>query len=208
MTTTVNITRGETIVRALRAFEAEDVRDAMAKALYGRAFTWIVQRVNTILAPKDAHTPQKKLGILDIFGFEVFDSNGFEQLLINLANEQLQFFFNNHIFAMELDEYAREGIDASNITYVHKTAAVLGIILSLRPSHPNLILTTSLIPLSPPRPLPSPPLSCSMILMHCTCLLNPNQPNALEMALEQVRRQSTGAGHAAQQASGYPLHVR
>eukprot|EP00056_Hartaetosiga_gracilis_P013688 m.229312 g.229312 ORF g.229312 m.229312 type:complete len:170 (+) comp13882_c0_seq8:1210-1719(+) len=58
-----------------------------------------------------------KTGILDIFGFECFDFNSFEQLLINLANERLQQFFNDHIFKMELDEYEKEGIDGSKITY-------------------------------------------------------------------------------------------
>jgi len=57
----------------------------------------------------------RSVAILDIFGFECFEHNSFEQLLINLANEQLQSFFNNHIFKMELDEYAREGIDGSTV---------------------------------------------------------------------------------------------
>eukprot|EP00049_Salpingoeca_infusionum_P017711 m.354083 g.354083 ORF g.354083 m.354083 type:complete len:962 (-) comp16916_c0_seq1:372-3257(-) len=119
LTTSVNMTRGEAIVRKYKPFEAEDARDAMAKALYGKAFRWIVQSVNKLLGPKSIkpRASDKNIGILDIFGFECFDDNSFEQLLINLANERLQQFFNDHIFKMELDEYAKEGIDGSTITY-------------------------------------------------------------------------------------------
>ena len=111
------VTRGESIQRQYKPFEAEAMRDAFAKALYERAFRWIVKKVNELLGPRDKSPTDKVIGILDIFGFECFDNNSFEQLLINLANEQLQFFFNDHIFKMELDEYAREGIDGSKITY-------------------------------------------------------------------------------------------
>eukprot|EP00055_Hartaetosiga_balthica_P002458 m.4037 g.4037 ORF g.4037 m.4037 type:complete len:957 (+) comp2161_c0_seq1:253-3123(+) len=118
LTSSVNIARGEQFVRQYKPYEAEDVRDAMAKALYGKTFRWIVQQVNALLGPKGkAKASDKSIGILDIFGFECFDHNSFEQLLINLANERLQQFFNDHIFKMELDEYEKEGIDGSKITY-------------------------------------------------------------------------------------------
>jgi len=58
------------------------------------------------------------IGILDIYGFENFERNSFEQLCINIANEQLQYFFNEHIFRCELDEYKREGVSGGDITYV------------------------------------------------------------------------------------------
>ena len=57
------------------------------------------------------------IGILDIAGFENFKKNSFEQLCINVANEQLQFFFNQHIFQWELDEYRREGIKGKDIKF-------------------------------------------------------------------------------------------
>lgn len=117
LVTLTSVTRGESIVRNYKEFEACDCRDAMAKALYGRCFSWIVKHCNKLLGPKQKSGNEKTVGILDIFGFEVFEKNSFEQLLINLANEQLQFFFNNHIFALELEEYAREGIDGSTINY-------------------------------------------------------------------------------------------
>ena len=98
---------------------ATDCRDALAKALYGRLFGWIVQEINQMLSPGLASQRDlTEIGILDIFGFENFANNSFEQLCINLANEQLQNFFNQHIFKWELEEYKREGIDGSAITYV------------------------------------------------------------------------------------------
>ena len=111
------VVRGEETERQYKHHEAVDCRDAAAKALYGRAFSWIIQQCNKLLGPKDAAFEDTSMGILDIFGFESFNRNSFEQLCINLTNEQLQFFFNEHIFAMELTEYAKEGISGKNITY-------------------------------------------------------------------------------------------
>ncbi len=59
----------------------------------------------------------KKIGILDIYGFEHFQKNSFEQLCINLANEQIQYFFNKHIFSLEKEEYTKEGINTISITF-------------------------------------------------------------------------------------------
>lgn len=108
-------------------------RDATARALYGKLFSWIVLNVNQLLSPPpakaaagrkaarrgpgDHRDARPSIGILDIFGFEDFHYNSFEQLCINLANEQLQFFFNEHVFKYEQAEYTKEGIDIANITY-------------------------------------------------------------------------------------------
>jgi myosin heavy subunit len=73
---------------------AEDARDALAKAIYERLFGWLFRRVNELLGPKTkGFAEYSTISILDIFGFEVFARNSFEQLLINLANEQLQVTF-------------------------------------------------------------------------------------------------------------------
>uniref|UniRef100_UPI00398EC91C myosin-IIIb n=1 Tax=Pristiophorus japonicus TaxID=55135 RepID=UPI00398EC91C len=114
------VTRGETIVRTNTVDEASDVRDAMSKALYGRLFSWIVNRINTLLQPDKSVCDTESgmnVGILDIFGFENFKKNSFEQLCINIANEQIQFYFNQHIFALEQIEYQNEGIDATLVEY-------------------------------------------------------------------------------------------
>ncbi|XP_069791758.1 myosin-IIIb-like isoform X5 [Narcine bancroftii] len=114
------VTRGETIVRTNTVDEASDVRDAMSKALYGRLFSWIVNRINSLLQPDKSVCDTENgmnVGILDIFGFENFKKNSFEQLCINIANEQIQFYFNQHIFALEQTEYQNEGIEATIVEY-------------------------------------------------------------------------------------------
>jgi myosin-3 len=115
-TSTHVITHGETIVRPNTVEQAIDIRDAMAKALYGRLFSWIVNKINPEL-----HSGRKgnvrSVGILDIFGFENFRVNSFEQLCINIANEQLQFYFNQHVFAWEQGEYEQEGIEVKHVGY-------------------------------------------------------------------------------------------
>ncbi|XP_064188570.1 myosin-IIIa isoform X2 [Anguilla rostrata] len=114
------VTRGETIVRPNTVEKASEVRDAMGKALYGRLFSWIVNRINSLLKPDSQLSEEDKslnIGILDIFGFENFKRNSFEQLCINIANEQIQFYFNQHIFAWEQDEYLNESVDARLIEY-------------------------------------------------------------------------------------------
>ncbi|XDA82156.1 hypothetical protein R6Z07F_012076 [Ovis aries] len=114
------VTRGETIIRPNTVEKATDVRDAMAKTLYGRLFSWIVNRINSLLkheASPSGNGDELSIGILDIFGFENFKKNSFEQLCINIANEQIQFYFNQHIFAWEQNEYLNEDIDARVIEY-------------------------------------------------------------------------------------------
>ncbi|XP_012870046.1 PREDICTED: myosin-IIIa [Dipodomys ordii] len=114
------VTRGETIIRPNTVEKAIDVRDAMAKTLYGRLFSWIVNCINSLL--KHDIFPSKNddelsIGILDIFGFEHFKRNSFEQLCINIANEQIQYYFNQHVFAWEQNEYLNEDVDARVIEY-------------------------------------------------------------------------------------------
>ncbi|XP_075770834.1 myosin-IIIb-like isoform X3 [Pelodiscus sinensis] len=114
----VSVTRGEQIQRFHTQQQAEDARDSIAKKAYGRVFGWIVHKINELLAESvDPEVELKEIGILDIFGFENFVVNRFEQLCINLANEQLQQFFNYHIFQLEQAVYQEEGLPWETITF-------------------------------------------------------------------------------------------
>jgi myosin XV len=107
--------RNERVFTALNIDQALDARDAFAKALYSSLFSWLVARVNHIVYKGTKQTAA--ISILDIFGFETFTENSFEQLCINYANENLQFYFNKHIFKLEQQEYAKEKIDWTTINY-------------------------------------------------------------------------------------------
>uniref|UniRef100_A0A667H121 Myosin IIIA n=1 Tax=Lynx canadensis TaxID=61383 RepID=A0A667H121_LYNCA len=112
------VTRGETIIRPNTVEKATDVRDAMAKTLYGRLFSWIVNRINSLLKHgTSGNGDELSIGILDIFGFENFKKNSFEQLCINIANEQIQYYFNQHVFTWEQNEYLNEDVNARVIEY-------------------------------------------------------------------------------------------
>uniref|UniRef100_A0A8C4GEM4 Myosin-X n=1 Tax=Dicentrarchus labrax TaxID=13489 RepID=A0A8C4GEM4_DICLA len=94
---------------------AVDSRDSVAMALYSQCFSWIIMRINQKIKGKDNF---KSIGILDIFGFENFEVNRFEQFNINYANEKLQEYFNKHIFSLEQLEYNREGIQWEAIDWM------------------------------------------------------------------------------------------
>ena len=92
MTTKVQVIGKEVIKTPLPATDAMNSKDAMAKAIYGNLFNWLVKRINASISKKlNAKTTKnlKFIGLLDIFGFEIFQENSFEQLCINYANEKL-----------------------------------------------------------------------------------------------------------------------
>ena len=87
------------MVSTLNTNQSKDIRDAFAKGIYGRLFVYIVKKINTAIYKPDARSGDKcAIGVLDIFGFENFETNSFEQFCINFANENLQQFFVQHIF--------------------------------------------------------------------------------------------------------------
>ncbi|ESP01302.1 hypothetical protein LOTGIDRAFT_111741, partial [Lottia gigantea] len=116
-----NYTRGERLVIHRTVEQAAESRDALAKALYSRLFGWIVRQINTRLKPDKEFRYIKysgpSLGILDMPGFENLKINSLEQLCINVANEQMQTYFNEHVFVLDRQEYEREGLSWKNIQY-------------------------------------------------------------------------------------------
>ncbi|XP_054897389.1 unconventional myosin-IXAa-like isoform X2 [Poeciliopsis prolifica] len=120
LTTRKTVTVGERLIVPYKLAEANTVRDSMAKSLYSALFDWIVFRTNhALLNNKDLEDSSKilSIGVLDIFGFEDYENNSFEQFCINFANERLQHYFNQHIFKLEQEEYRAEGITWHNIDY-------------------------------------------------------------------------------------------
>jgi myosin-5 len=105
----------EVINVKMKQLECFQRRDSLAKSLYSTLFDWVVAKINQELLPKEAHS--KSIGILDIFGFENFATNGFEQLCINYTNEILQQVFQNFVFEQEQQEYIEEGIDWADIEF-------------------------------------------------------------------------------------------
>uniref|UniRef100_A0A8C5BQ29 Myosin VIIBa n=1 Tax=Gadus morhua TaxID=8049 RepID=A0A8C5BQ29_GADMO len=113
-------TNRERVITSLNSEQAQDGRDAFVKAIYGRLFIWVVDKINSAVfkpLPEDSEEVHQCIGLLDIFGFENFVKNSFEQLCINFANEQLQQFFVRHVFKLEQEEYSREGVVWTHIEY-------------------------------------------------------------------------------------------
>ncbi|KAL0279116.1 UNVERIFIED_CONTAM: hypothetical protein PYX00_000736 [Menopon gallinae] len=117
LTSSSVVTRGETITRNNSVGESGAARDATVKGLYGRLFDWLVNQVNGLLSCPCAGSEPLSIGLLDIFGFENFPKNSFEQLCINVANEQIQYYFNQHIFTWEQQEYMSEGIPVDLVEF-------------------------------------------------------------------------------------------
>nr|DAD32793.1 TPA_asm: hypothetical protein HUJ06_011644 [Nelumbo nucifera] len=106
----------DNIVQKLTLSQAIDTRDALAKSLYACLFDWLVERINTSLEVSKRRTG-RFISILDIYGFESFDKNSFEQFCINYANERLQQHFNRHLFKLEQEEYIQDGIDWAKVEF-------------------------------------------------------------------------------------------
>ncbi|MCJ1424500.1 Myosin type-2 heavy chain 1 [Sticta canariensis] len=112
------ITRGERIMSNLTQQQAVVVRDSVAKFLYSSLFDWLVESINDGLSTEEVNDRANSfIGVLDIYGFEHFAKNSFEQFCINYANEKLQQEFNQHVFKLEQEEYLREEIDWTFIDF-------------------------------------------------------------------------------------------
>jgi myosin-5 len=111
-------TRSEKIISNLNHKQAIVARDSFAKYIYSALFDWLVDYINQDLCPPEtASQISSFIGVLDIYGFEHFEKNSFEQFCINYANEKLQQEFNQHVFKLEQEEYIKEEIEWSFIDF-------------------------------------------------------------------------------------------
>lgn len=117
LTTSSMTMRGEKTIKNLNKETAHAYKDAVAKGVFSKIFDWIFETSNKVLVDPKAPSDIVTIGVLDIFGFEVFKLNSIEQMCIDLTNEQLQGYFNNHVFVAEQEEYKREGVDVSKIAF-------------------------------------------------------------------------------------------
>ncbi|XP_073711010.1 unconventional myosin-Ib isoform X2 [Misgurnus anguillicaudatus] len=106
----------EKVSTTLNVAQAYYARDALAKNLYSRLFSWLVNRINESIKAQ-TKVRKKVMGVLDIYGFEIFEDNSFEQFIINYCNEKLQQIFIELTLREEQEEYVREGIEWTNIEY-------------------------------------------------------------------------------------------
>lgn len=106
----------DSVAKRLTLQQAIDTRDALAKFIYSSLFDWLVDQINHSLA-MGKHCTGRSISILDIYGFESFKKNSFEQLCINYANERLQQHFNRHLFKLEQEEYELDGIDWTKVEF-------------------------------------------------------------------------------------------
>ncbi|CAJ0597979.1 unnamed protein product [Cylicocyclus nassatus] len=119
LTSQVIAARSDVVAKSHDTNAALYTRDSLAKAVYDRLFSWIVQKINRSIAveKRSIYESGTVIGVLDIYGFEIFGTNSFEQLCINYCNEKLQQLFIELVLKQEQEEYEREGIQWSKIDY-------------------------------------------------------------------------------------------
>ncbi|XP_015896696.2 myosin-2 isoform X1 [Ziziphus jujuba] len=104
------------IAKRLTLQQAIDTRDALAKFIYASLFDWLVEQINNSLEV-GKHRTGRSISILDIYGFESFQKNSFEQMCINYANERLQQHFNRHLLKLEQEDYEVDGVDWTKVDF-------------------------------------------------------------------------------------------
>ncbi|KAA0148544.1 hypothetical protein FNF29_06602 [Cafeteria roenbergensis] len=123
---------GDSIRTNFSPAQAQSAAESLIKVIYSLIFDWLVRRVNVRVRPSHRAT-DSFIGILDIFGFETFKTNSFEQLCINYTNETLQQHFNAFMFRLEREEYESEGIDWTGVEFADNQD-VLDLIEGRRPA--------------------------------------------------------------------------
>ncbi|CAK4647567.1 unnamed protein product [Aphanomyces euteiches] len=119
----------DSVTAVLDVKKAEDCKEVVAKTIYARLFDWLVDRINDCMNYEDTSTSESDLslrfiGIVDIFGFEIFPVNSLEQLCINFANEKLQQLFTKYVFEMEQEEYKAQQIPWTDIDFPNNMLVV------------------------------------------------------------------------------------
>ncbi|VDM93883.1 unnamed protein product, partial [Onchocerca ochengi] len=109
--------KGDVVSKRHDVNATEYTRDALAKAIYERLFTWVVGKVNQAITVEKNSSKNAVIGVLDIYGFEIFTINSFEQFCINYCNEKLQQLFIELVLNQEQKEYNREGIEWQQIQF-------------------------------------------------------------------------------------------
>ncbi|KRY13182.1 Unconventional myosin-Va [Trichinella patagoniensis] len=118
--------RREVVHRQLNSADADALKDGICKYIYESLFRWIIKKINDRLSEKSLLLSEMNfIGVLDIYGFEIFPTNSFEQLCINFANELLQQQFYKHVFKLEQEEYVKENICWSFIDFPDNEACLL-----------------------------------------------------------------------------------
>ncbi|KAH8518531.1 hypothetical protein H0E87_000396 [Populus deltoides] len=107
----------DSIAKKLTMQQAIDRRDALSKFIYADLFEWLVVQINKSFEVGELMITGRSISILDIYGFESFKNNSFEQFCINYANERLQQHFNRHLFKLEQQEYEEDGIDWTKVDF-------------------------------------------------------------------------------------------
>ncbi|XP_071000636.1 unconventional myosin-XVI-like, partial [Oncorhynchus clarkii lewisi] len=127
LTSDVQYFKGDVITRRHTVEMSENSRDQLAKAVYGRLFSFLVNNSNYYLQGQDQGTgdPALEIGILDIFGFEEFQSNGFEQLCVNMTNERVRLYVSEVLFHQEQAECLQEAIAMETLRSPSNQPAVL-----------------------------------------------------------------------------------
>eukprot|EP00320_Phaeocystis_rex_P000214 CAMPEP_0119057708 /NCGR_PEP_ID=MMETSP1178-20130426/2102_1 /TAXON_ID=33656 /ORGANISM="unid sp, Strain CCMP2000" /LENGTH=1078 /DNA_ID=CAMNT_0007038565 /DNA_START=76 /DNA_END=3312 /DNA_ORIENTATION=- len=117
-TKTVKTGRGSTYTINLNNDQCNDTRDALAKAVYSGMFDWVISKLNVTLGGNEVpESDLRFIGFLDIFGFENFQFNTFEQLCINFTNERLQSHFTDALIKRQQEDYKREGVTCAHINF-------------------------------------------------------------------------------------------
>lgn len=173
----------DTVTTTLNANQAKSARDNISKHVYSKLFDWITEQINIGVKKSATGHKDTSIGVLDIFGFECFKINSFEQLCINFTNEKLQYHFNEHIFMLEMQIYKREQLDVKAISFKDNQGC-LDLIEKRKTGLPRHALLL-LIPSSPPPP-PSPPVATCA---DC-CVFGPHSgvamPGVMAMISEEI----------------------